>query len=726
MHYALNPRTFLFSHYFYTGLRIAVGVIGLTFLALLYSDLPTAMTVSIGALCTSLMDLPSPIRHKFNEMLASVLLCSAVTLIVSLCAPVHWLLDIMVVLVSFFASMMVVYGRKSMPLQFAALFAMTLSMANTLTVRQAFLHSGLFLAGGSGYLAYAMAVAWFIRYRTKQQVLAEALYELARYIDIKADFYDIRTNLDTQFGKLVRQQIVLAEKQQASRDLILRGLQRTRDAVLVQVHYGMLDLYELVLSTHTDYELLRRHFTDADVLIHLRDIVSKAALDIESIAYAVTRKRESFVGIDYQAEVQAIDQELFRLESDNASGGVPNEALTILRASYVKIRALIDMIGQLHLATQAPAGPLPIIPERDMTPFLTQQKYELRMLLANLRMTSPIFRFALRVTMAISAGLLAAEYLPYAAHGYWIVLTIVVILKPSFSMTKQRRSDRLIGTLIGCVLTALILRFVHAPAALLGFLFLATVAAPAFVYIKYRYTAIAASMQILLQIGLMIPGSTHAISERLIDTLIGAAIATLFSYVLPSWEYRALPRLIRSVLNASQRYIDASRELLQRKSSDDFVYRLCRKRFMDSLAGLSAALVRMLDEPPSKHRAAEDINQFIVQNYLVVAHVAAIRFLLRRHTEGLPQESVNAVLQQVSGTVWNKLAQAQQALDALTPAGDMQRKKADPSIPVPVTEETTAWPGWLPLQRRTKLLYADAEQIAFRSLIIGRLLAQSD
>ena len=41
--------------------------------------------------------------------------------------------------------------------------------------------------------------------------------------------------------------------------------------------------------------------------------------------------------------------------------------------------------------------------------------------------------------------------MPYASHSYWILLTIVVILKPNFSMTKQRYNDRLIGTLIGCI-----------------------------------------------------------------------------------------------------------------------------------------------------------------------------------------------------------------------------------------------------------------------------------
>ncbi|HTD06731.1 FUSC family membrane protein, partial [Undibacterium sp.] len=310
MHYALDLRTFIFSHYFYTGFRIAIGVVGLTSVVFAYTDLPTAMTVCIGALCTSLMDLPSPLRHKFNEMLSSVFLCTAVTLIVSLCAPIDWLLRVMLVVISFLASMMVVYGKKTMPLQFAALFIMTLSMENELSARQAFLHTGLFLSGGLSYLAYSMAVSWFLRRRIKQQVLAEALFELTRYIDIKAGFYDTSTDLNEQFNLAVRQQIILADKQQASRDMLLRGRQDEQDAVLVQVHFRMLDLYELVLATHTDYVALRRYLSDTEVLDLLYQMVDKAARDIESVAYSVTRKRVSHREVSYQQDMEAVEKSI--------------------------------------------------------------------------------------------------------------------------------------------------------------------------------------------------------------------------------------------------------------------------------------------------------------------------------------------------------------------------------------------------------------------------------
>src|SRR3954467_6061839 len=124
--------------------------------------------------------------------------------------------------------------------------------------------------------------------------------------------------------------------------------------MLVQVHHGMLDVYELVLATTTSYGLLRRHFANSDVLTFLRDLVREAALDIESIANAVSRKRASFPDISYKAEIQAIEQEILRFDQENADDHAANEALAVLRASYNKLCELVGMIGQLHGATQAP------------------------------------------------------------------------------------------------------------------------------------------------------------------------------------------------------------------------------------------------------------------------------------------------------------------------------------------------------------------------------------
>jgi uncharacterized membrane protein YccC len=217
-------------------------------------------------------------------------------------------------------------------------------------------------------------------------------------------------------------------------------------------------------------------------------------------------------------------------------------------------------------------------------------------------------------------------------------------------------------------------------------------------------------MQILLLIGLTVPHGGSAIGERLMDTLLGTLIATFFSYVLPSWEYQNLPRLVDGVLDANRKYIDSAADLLLGRSSDDFRYRISRKRFMDSLATLSAALGRMLDEPAAKQRAPAELNRFTVQNYLLVAHMAALRLLMQRYAEAMPRAEVEAAIDGAFARVRASLASAPQAASA------------DPAaLPGPGEQ----WPGWAPLQRRLRLLQQDADQVALASQAIGAALSRA-
>ena len=77
-------------------------------------------------------------------------------------------------------------------------------------------------------------------------------------MECKAGFYDASKDFDEQFNALVRQQIAVADKQQVARDFVFRDNRTTSDGRLVQIHMRMLDIYEYLLSSNTDYPLLRQ------------------------------------------------------------------------------------------------------------------------------------------------------------------------------------------------------------------------------------------------------------------------------------------------------------------------------------------------------------------------------------------------------------------------------------------------------------------------------------
>lgn len=733
MHYALDFRTFLYSHYFYTGLRIASGVIFSIMFVINIVDMTVTMTVFLGALCTSMMDLPSPLRHKFNEMLAGLLLCTIVMLVISLSSPVFLLMAVFMVLVCFLSSMMLVYGKKTISMQFTALLVMTLAMSQKLPVMESLIHTAFFFGGGLAYLLYSIVISAFLRHRFKQQILSESLFELASYLRIKSGFYDSDYDLAAQFNALVRQQILLADKQQAARDLILRDIQPKHDGRLIQIHLAMLDLYEQVLSTHADYALLRNHFGDSDVMMFLRDLSRKTASDLESIAFAITRNKFSSSTVNYKAELRAIEFELLTLQQDQWGRHIPGSAITVLHATYNKIRDMIDLINRLHLSTQASLDSPSSFSRDNVTPFLTQQKYKLDLIRAHMHWKSPFFRFSIRVALAVMTGLWVGSNLPYMSYPHWIVLTIIIILKPNFSSTKQRLNDRLTGTILGCAISMLALRFVPDQIGLLAILFLASIAAPAFATLKYMYTAIAASVQILILMYLLVPvdGTHMVVGERLIDTVIGVSLAAAFSYVLPSWEYHGISELVKNVLQSNQRYIKASKDLFADKTKDDFLYQICRKDFMNSLAALIDALIRMMDEPADKQRATREINLFVIQNYLVAAHVAALRIILKRYSNTMPRDDVRTLIRYTFIMANRKLQVAQQILHhhtaTLPVASEATPEEASVQAPEFVleseTQEITNWSGWHTLQRRADLLTNDLLEIIKQTEAISHALA---
>ena len=74
----------------------------------------------------------------------------------------------------------------------------------------------------------------------------------------------------------------------------------------------------------------------------------------------------------------------------------------------------------------------------------------------NLSFRSNSFRHALRLGVAtVIGGLLAAA--EHLIRGYWIPMTVVIVLKPNFGGTLQRSVQRITGTVLGALLAALLM-----------------------------------------------------------------------------------------------------------------------------------------------------------------------------------------------------------------------------------------------------------------------------
>jgi hypothetical protein len=123
--------------------------------------------------------------------------------------------------------MMVVYGRKVHAAATGHAVHHDHVDGTPMTARESFIHTGLFTLGAVAYLAYAMGISWVCATASSSRCWPKRCsnWRLHRH---QGRLLRHALQPDEQFNKLVRHQSLLADRQQASRDLILRSHNNAR------------------------------------------------------------------------------------------------------------------------------------------------------------------------------------------------------------------------------------------------------------------------------------------------------------------------------------------------------------------------------------------------------------------------------------------------------------------------------------------------------------------
>jgi uncharacterized membrane protein YccC len=259
----------------------------------------------------------------------------------------------------------------------------------------------------------------------------------------------------------------------------------------------------------------------------------------------------------------------------------------------------------------------------DSSRFVSHQPLEPKIIWDNFSFQSSTFRHALRVCIACIAGFIVAKLIDYGHHSYWVLLTIAFILKPAFSLTKQRNIQRIIGTFIGGAIGVIVLTLTPDKRIHFVFLVLFMLGTYSFMRIKYLVMVICITPYILIFFSFLGGEYKSVIEERLLDTTIGCVIAFSASYFLfPSWEADQLKKDMQGIVRANTNYLQKIVEALSGYGINILDYKLARKDVYLNSANLSATFQRMLSEPKSKQGAEKDIHQFVVLNHILFSNTA--------------------------------------------------------------------------------------------------------
>jgi uncharacterized membrane protein YccC len=640
----LSPLLFkyLLGQHILNGYAVALGVLMVGLAAGALEDVPRALAAASGALCVSIGDQPTPLSAKVRIL--PLCWCGAVaaSLITALAYGHPWFEGAAVVIVGFMAGLQIAWGRWAIPMSILTLISMVFTLGAPGDPLEFCGHMAL---GGALYIPVALALTRLLDASGRKVMLAELIREFATFLRYTAEFYRPGADEGEACLRIVEQQASFSDHLQAARSLSVHTGNAESGARLIAALAVLLEAFDGIISTMADHAPLRLASSQSGLAAHVETLLRKMAEDLDALSLDLLIAGRTPRFPDHEPSLEALAEAIARLDPSTDPRLVRAARMTRARLAWVlnHLARIPAVVASLSEAEKALAG-------IDLKKFAPPLRVSLKPILAALRWDSQVFRHALRLSAALACGYALISLAPPLRHGNWILLTIAVIMRASYSATTQRRDQRLFGSVVGCAIAGALLWINSWPILLFAQLSAVGIA-HSFARVDYRLTSVAASVMALLGLHLLDPGEASPVVSRLIDTVIGAGLAFLFNFLLPNYERFGAAALSHAFVDRLATYADR----VLRWDVPEQDYRLSRKALIESFSALgeSAKLVRHNPGPEDKFWPG--YSNLIAQAYFTAAQIVTIRLLIRNRIDELNAQDSAALLDATRAAVLAQL-----------------------------------------------------------------------
>ena len=479
------------------------------------------------------------------------------------------------------------------------------------------------LAGAAWYGLLSLLWAMLSPQLAVRHALARVFDTLADYLEDKAALFTPvhGVNRDARLLTLAMQNERVVEALNDTRIVLIDriGMRRPRGATAarLQLYFKAQDIHERISSSHYPYAALAEAFYHSDVLFRCEHLLRLQADHCRQHADALRLRRAPAGGTDMRAGLSDLRAALDALRK--ASPAPPEQLLRSLDALGRNIAAI-----QSLLENEAP--PLSHTDGEDsalQNPGPQSLREAWQHVSIQLTPHSSRFRHAIRLALALTAGY-GVLHLIHTGHGYWILLTTLLICQPSYGATLTRMLQRVSGTVAGVIIGWATLRLL--PTAPWQLLLIVLSGVIFFAARLRRYTIATAAITLFVVLCFNQAGNGYDVMwPRLLDTLIGAGIAALSIYlILPDWQGRQLDQILSNTLRNDARYLQQIIAQYIHGKRDDLAYRIARREAHNADAALSGMLANMLREPGRQRRGSEDLLRFLTIAHTMLGHISAL------------------------------------------------------------------------------------------------------
>lgn len=620
---------------FTKAIILALGIVVPIGIGLIVDYFEIGLALALGALLSSPSDVTGSFRNRNFGILLSAVFAVIASLIGGFLNPLDWITIPILGGIMFAFSYFAVYGFRASLISFSGLFALVLSFANISNALEFYERALLIGLGGIWYLL--LTVIWHkINPKAEtEQFLSQGLDLTSKYLEIRAKLWDSNSNREELQKHILELQADLNVNHETLREILISSrkssgssnYERKRLLIFIQ----LIDILELAMANPVDYEkmdeILSKHpekrqlfqtltFEMASRLKHISDfLLDSKGLETNNVLE------------EYLQEIKVIIDEGTSTEEIGVS-----EGSILLKNLYdYQCKQVEKIVKVERILNNKDLMELSFVKNLDAQRFISHQEYDLNILSENFSLKSAIFKHSLRLALVVMVGYTVGAYFS-VQNPYWILLTIIVIMRPNYGLTKQRSKQRILGTLIGgAIATGIVLLIQNTTVyAVLGILSL--VIAFSMVQRNYKTSATFITLSVVFIYALLQPDVLNVIQFRIIDTVIGAGLAALGNAILwPSWEYFSINSVIGESLNANKEYLFSIQKYYQEKGAVPTSYKLSRKRAFLASGNLSTAFQRMTQEPKSKQMHLDKFYEVVVLNHTFLSSLASMGTYIQNH-----------------------------------------------------------------------------------------------
>ncbi|MBP7498882.1 MAG: FUSC family protein [Chryseobacterium sp.] len=633
MNYSSELKKFLTSQYIYSGARIALAIVIPSIILAQFGLLKEFFLFPLGTSFVGLTDQPGPYIRRRNTLLLSVFSFFLIALLASLLKEFPIAVYLQIIFFGFLFSMIGVYGMRLATFGSIALVVLSIFIDGHLTGEDIFKSSFIFFLGCLWFFFVFLIVSRLQPYKLAGQVVGENYLELADYLRIKAKYYTKNPDFNALLNQLISQQVKIKNHQEDTREIVFKTRKivnesTTQSRILMLMFLNSIDLYDKLLTSENDYKKMNQAFGDTVLLQKVHDYLLVMADEITNLGISLQS------GLAYK-EITNFDNELKKIYDeffDHRSKKFSSETLEdfmMMRQILMRITEITDEVNTiLKVNSQDKKLAKSLSSGLDYSKFLPkEEKLNFKVFLSNFSLKSGHFRHATRVTIALLIGYIVSQFeILGIGHSYWILITIIAILKPAYATTKHRNLLRFFGTLAGAIIAYIILHFVDEPTALLVILLVSMIICFSLLKSNYFWAVLFMTIYIFLSFNFLRPGNINLIfKDRLLDTAIGGIVTFLVAYfILPVWEHTQNLALMKKSSKSNLDYFRLVMDHFLDNEPEDQDFRLKRKNAIIDLANLSDNFQRMISDPKNQQRKLETVHQFVTTTHLITAYTASL------------------------------------------------------------------------------------------------------